>query len=1070
MIECREQGVYDPGTVDFRILGPLEAAAAGRPLALGGTKQRAVLAMLLLHPGHLVTVDRLIEALWEDHPPASALGTLQSYVSQLRRALASGGLAGLPASRPGGYMLEAGAWRLDAARFEGLLEAGRLAADAGEPERAAATLRAALDLWRGDPLADFPDYAFAAGPRARLGELRLVALEARIEAELALGRHAGLVAELEELVAAQPLREGPRAQLMLALYRTGRQAEALSAYRDARDRLDEELGIEPGARLQRLEQGILRQDQQLDWRPPAAADPQAPPAPGASGGAEPAPLSGVPEVPALAPANGAPEVAALALPGPLPATAPGDGALSPPGEPSRAGGDAHNLPAELTSFVGREREVEEVRKLTRGTRMVTLTGPAGAGKTRLALRVAAEVAGAHPDGAWMVGLAPLAEPGPLPETVAAALGLQPERGRDLPDTIAAHLGARDLLLVLDNCEHLVAACAALVERLLLDCPRLRVLTTSREALRVPGELVWPVPPLSVPRPGGSATLEQLLGYESVRLFVERAQTARADFAPTEADATALVQVCARLDGIPLAIELAAARIGMLTPGQLAARLDDALRVLTAGSRTLPPRQQTLRAAVDWSHDLLASPERAVLRRLAVFAGEFTLESAEAVCAGDPVAAGDVLDLVGQLIDKSLVTPVDRSGQRRYRLLETMRQYGRERLEQAGETARARSRHAAFHLALALDAEPRLRGGELRAWLDRLEAEHDNLRAAVAWLGESGDSADELRMAAALWRYCSLRGHYREGRVWLERALDHSPELTGADPATRSAIAAAMHGAGKLAFLECDYPRATTLCEQSVEAFEQLGDKRHTALARAALAAIAREQADYPRANELLEQVIAALRALGDTSGVARALDAAGFCAWLQGDYRRAGGLLEESVALLQVAGEGKEVPQVLLGLGAVAHYQGDQEQAARLLERSLEHAQEYGIKESIAWSLNLLGLVEHRRGALGRASGLLEQSLVYQRGLGDRWRVASVLEAIAGIRCDQGQSGRPVRLLAAAAALRVEIGTPVPACERPAHEHWRSALQERMGADAFARAWREGRTLTIRQAVADATG
>ncbi|MGH3147352.1 MAG: ATP-binding protein, partial [Rubrobacter sp.] len=428
-----------------------------------------------------------------------------------------------------------------------------------------------------------------------------------------------------------------------------------------------------------------------------------------------------------------------------------------------------SLPFALTSFVGREREVAEVRRLLKVNRLVTISGAGGSGKTRLAMVVAAGMAEDLPDGAWWVWLAPLSDAALVPGAVAAALRLPETPGRSQVEALSEYIGDRKVLLVLDNCEHLIDPCAELVEGLLRSCAGLRVLATSRELLGVAGETSRTIPALSLPERGDPESEKELLFYEATRLFVERAQAVVPGFAPTGREASAVAQVCRRLEGIPLAIELAAARTRALSVHQISERLDDVFRLLVGGARTLPDRQRTLRATMDWSHELLSEEERIVLKRLSAFAGGFTLEAAEEVCAGEGVETTSVLELLSRLVDKSLVVVSERRGETRYRLLQTVRLYASEKLEAAEEDA-SRRRHALFFLDLAEQAEPELSGTGQAAWLDRLERDLDNLRAAMRWLGKSGETEAHLRLAGALWRFCYLRSLYEEGRAWLGEAL------------------------------------------------------------------------------------------------------------------------------------------------------------------------------------------------------------------------------------------------------------------------------------------------------------
>ena len=586
--------------MEFRILGPLEVHDGSGPVRVPGAKERALLADLLVHAGRVVAADRLVDDLWGEELPGNPANTLQGRVSALRRALGPAG-AGLVVTSPPGYRLAVEPEQLDAGRFQRLVAEADAAA-AREGPRAARLLEAALGLWRGPALAEFADLPWARAEAARLEELRLAAQEALAELRLAGGGHAELVGELEALVAAHPLRERPRGQLMLALYRSGRQADALRVYGETRATLAEELGIDPSPELQRLQRAILTQDP----------------------------------------------------------------AIAPPGRARAPAAPPHNLPERLTSLVGRDRELDEVGKLVGQHRLVTVTGPGGAGKTSLAVEAARRLVAGFPDGVWLVELAALRDPGLLGEAVAATLGLSEERaGSGAPpppaaERLASFVADKAMLVVLDNCEHLVAACAGLAARLVSACPDLTVLASSREPLGVAGEVTFTVPPLAVD-PLDPADIG---GIEAVQLFVDRARLADPNFGLTTVNASAVASICRRLDGIPLAIELAAARVRVLSVEQIATRLHDRFRLLADGSRTALPRHQTLRAAIDWSHRLLSGPEQVLFRRLAVFAGGCTLEAAEAVCNADGDLPIDVLEGVESLVAKSLLREVGAGGEPR----------------------------------------------------------------------------------------------------------------------------------------------------------------------------------------------------------------------------------------------------------------------------------------------------------------------------------------------------------------------------------------------------------------------
>ncbi|MDN3352936.1 BTAD domain-containing putative transcriptional regulator [Actinomadura sp. DC4] len=670
------------------ILGPLDVRdGSARPIDVSGPRLRALLIRLAVDAGRTVSTERLIDDLWGDSPPAGAANALQALVSRLR------GVSGhdVVESRPGGYRLAVDPGQVDAVEFERRVTDARSGSD---PAARAPALRDALGLWRGPALADVASAGFASAPIARLEGLRLEAVEERIEADIALGRAARLVPELEELTALHPLRERLRGQLMRALYAAGRQADALTVYEETRRTLADGLGVDPSPALAEVHLSILRGE---------------PDAPG----------------PALAPRT--------------------------------------NLPAQLTSFVGRATEIERVRDLLGAARLVTLTGPGGTGKTRLACEAASRMAGATPDGVWFVPLAPVRGALDVPQAVLVAIGI-PEPVRILEaremvrplDRLTDALADKRLTLVLDNCEHVLDAVATLADRLLTTAPGVRVLATSREPLGITGESLCPVPSLSLPPEDTDA--ESARSYDSVRLFTDRAAAVRPGFA-LDADTVApVVRICRALDGAPLAIELAAARLRALTPVQVADRLDDRFRLLNVGSRTALPRHQTLRAVVDWSWELLDDAERRVLRRLAVFNGGATPESAE------EILDEDVIDVIASLVDKSLVMATGDT-EVRYRLLETVRAYATERLAEAGEDKRLRDAHAAYFLDLAEQAEPELRGHDQLIWIERLTAERDNCNTALQHAIDTRDVDTAIRLVGNLAWFWILLDYEAEAGQW-----------------------------------------------------------------------------------------------------------------------------------------------------------------------------------------------------------------------------------------------------------------------------------------------------------------
>jgi predicted ATPase/DNA-binding SARP family transcriptional activator len=742
------------------MLGPLEVRTdvdPGEIVEVPGARLRALLIMLALHPGQPVPASQLIDGLWPEEMPAAAANALQALVSRLRRALPEPVIE----SRPPGYQLKIDPRSTDIVRFENLAAAGR-AQLREDPALAGQTLRQALALWRGPALTDVAETDFGQAAIARLDELRLTAIEHRIDADLRTGNTSSLVAELEGLVVAYPMREPLAARLMRALHAAERRSAALEVYERTRKRLVSQLGVEPSAELAALHLDILRDEP-----------------PGEPGATNPPPVSFANRV-------------------------------------------HTNLRAELTSFVGRDTELRHVAELLGAHRLITLTGPGGAGKTRLAVEAARAELPAMPDGVWLVELAPVTDPADVTSTVLGTLGLReqvlvyPTRPRRLmaetplpPDELSrllSALAAKRTLLVLDNCEHLIAAAAALADRVLAACPQVLILATSREPLNITGEALWTVGPLTLP-PDPAATplpAERAVVQDSasVRLLTQRARAVVPGFEVTEDNAPAVAMICRALDGMPLAIELAAARLRTMAPEQVAARLSDRFQLLTGGSRTAMPRHQTLRAVVDWSWDLLDDAERALWRRFSVFAGGATLEAAEQVCSGSGVRADQILDLLTALADKSLL--IVRHDPPRYRMLEIIRAYGQERLAEAGEAEEVREAHAQYFTRLAEAGQYHLLRAEQLDWLRRLSADQDNLHAAIRGAVAVGDGPVAVRLAAALGWYWSLRTMKVEGTELMGEALSVPGAVVAADP-ENLAVAYAMG-----ALLAMDTPLRATV--------------------------------------------------------------------------------------------------------------------------------------------------------------------------------------------------------------------------------------------------------------------
>ncbi|MGE0545042.1 MAG: tetratricopeptide repeat protein [Dehalococcoidia bacterium] len=624
------------------------------------------------------------------------------------------------------------------------------------------------------------------------------------------------------------------------------------------------------------------------------------------------------------------------------------------------------LPRPPTSLIGREREREAVSGQLRRAevQLLTLTGAGGVGKTRLALAIAEDLLADCEDGVYFVDLAPIADPTLVPSAIAGALDIGETARRSLIESLVDHLRGRSLLLVLDNFEQVLAA-APLLTDLLTACPKLKLLVTSRAALRLSGEHEFPVPPLQLPDPKRLPDLEALSQYEAVTLFIQRAQAARPDFQVTNASAPAVAELCARLDGLPLAIELAAARVKLLSPQALLARLGRRLTLLTGGGRDLPARQQTLRGTIAWSYNLLEPDECVLFARLAVFAGGCSLDAAEAVCDIDQDLSLAVLDGLAVLVDQSLVRQAEGpEGEPRFAMLETIREYAAERLDVSGDTEAVRRRHAEYFMALAEQAASELVGPRQAAWLDRLEREHDNLRAALGWALERDQGELGLRLAAALWRFWELRGHLTEGQEWLERTLAHRPE------APTSARAKALNGAGNLAHKRGEFERAEAWYEEALSLWRELGDRRNVAVALHNLGVSALKRRDFERAEALHSESLAIARELGDQPTVAISINLWGVLARNRGDNERARACYEESLALFRALGDNANVALVLNNLARVERDLEDWERAAALCAESLALFQELGDRQGLAWVLSNLAIMAQRRGAWEQSARL----------------------------------------------------------------------------------------------------
>ncbi|HWM01803.1 MAG TPA: BTAD domain-containing putative transcriptional regulator [Actinophytocola sp.] len=931
------------GEVRYRLLGPMEVSIDGEAVKLPGSAERALMAQLLLVPGRTIAATMLVDRLWSESTlPVDPMNALQIRVSKLRRALTAVGVEGVVERDGVGYRASVDPTQVDAVDFERRLRAARAAgAEAAAGQEYSPALLGMFDdaiaLWRGEPLSDFTTEHWAIAEATRLTELRLAAVTERAQVALALGRHREVAADLEPVVAEDPTLESVAGLLMVALYRSGRQADALEVYTRTRALLDESLGLEPSVSLRSLHERVLRQDESLGAQP------------------EMAPLATVP-VP------------------------------SPRARASADPGGATNLPTVLRPLIGRDAQLDSLAGLVSQVRLLTLIGPGGAGKTSLALAAVARTAQEFPDGAFGVRLASVNAPDQVPVAVADALGVPLDGAagaRDIRERLIAYLGRKQLLVLVDNCEHVVDAAATLIEDILASCPQVTVLATSREALAIPDEVQVPVGPLDAPPEGTAA--RQVLAYPAAQLFVERARAVRPGSVYGEPDLAAIGRICRALDGIPLAVELAAARTAALSPVEISDRLEDRFSLLTSGARTAEARQQTLRAAVDWSYDLLAEQERQVFNRLSVFSGGWNLTAAEAVVADEDTRPGDVLDVIGRLVERSMLV-VDPGPTTRYRMLETLRQYAAEQLTASGEAETLAWRHAEYFRDVALEAEMGLRGHGQRAGLDRLRADQPNLRVAVAWLaGGGGDLDSALAMAGALGLFWHL-GRHLEGRELLARLLATG---TGSPAARASALQAVSLVERPRACLVHPSPRCAETAAESLELFEQLGDPSRAALSRVLLAVQGVTGADPERSEELLRE--AEDQFMTDTdAGTDADVWGAGVIGFVRmetalktGDETNAIPIGRAAATRFRHLDDPWGLSAILYHLGWGLRQFGRYPEAARVLEEAIDVAASAGLYNTVQWALADLGVTQLHLGDEEAARDLFDRAAAASQQVGD---------------------------------------------------------------------------------------
>jgi predicted ATPase/DNA-binding SARP family transcriptional activator len=1028
------------------MLGPFEVRTDDGTAEVPGVRLRAVLAALALEPGRIVTREQLVDWIWGQQPPADEANALQALVSRLRKTLPGGVIE----ADSGGYRLAVPPDAVDVSQFERLVGQAR----AAEPLARADLLRSALELWRGTAMEGVGlrgSEAFDAAV-TRLDELYLTALGDRVDADIRLGRGRELVSELTELVAAHPLREGFVAALMRALAEAGRRAEALTVYQRTRERLAEELGVDPSAELSALHTALLR------------------------------------------------------------------GELG-----ERVENRTTNLRAELTSFVGRDDDVVAVARLVAGHRLVTLTGPGGAGKTRLAAETARSILDDLPDGAWLVELAPVRAGDELAQVALAAIGLRDQAllgggsGGDSVDRLVAAVRERTALLILDNCEHVIDAAAAFADRLLRECRRLRILATSREPLGITGEALWQVAPLALPAEGASTS--DVVSSPAVRLLRDRAGVVRKDIGSDEHTLSDMLRICQALDGIPLAIELAAARLRTMSLDQLASRLDDRFRLLTGGSRTALPRHRTLGAVVDWSWDLLTEAERAVLRRLAVFSGGASLEAVERVCADEELARRQVLDLLTALTEKSLLV-AGGEGTPRYRMLGTIREYAAQRLAEAGETELLRQAHLGYFTELAETAEPHLRRAEQLAWMAALTLEHHNISAALRGAIADGQAHEAMRLVAAAGWYWYLGGHRAEGtelsiaaaslpgevpdevrataylvvtvfvtsrpgsdqydaREWIRESYRLSqrsqlrnpllgfvgplnlalqepselspafePLLTDDDPWVR-ALARLSRGRFRLMFggsesdVDADFEVALT-------EFRVLGDRWGISFALTCLADRLAARGEFPRACARYEEAVTTLTEVGAIEDVVGLRARQAQLYWLLGDERSSTTAIAEVQRYEHRIGWPDSLAEVALSMAQLARWRGEADEAyghLAAVRRILGSADFRGAfrartQDQYGYLTEDLGTARaHRTEAFQEARNTMYPPLI-----------AEILVGVADLALRLGEYEQAARLLAASDRVRGTADRSLPDASRIAED-----ARSRLGETVFAEATRAGR-------------
>ena len=948
--------------MQIRVLGPLEVTSGdGTPHAVRGARRRLLLATLILHRNAACGIDQLVDVLFGHDPPARAAGTVQSYVSRLRSDLGDDG--DRLRTRPGGYQLALEPDELDSVRFERQVS-GALEVLSGEPRRAADLLGEALGWWSGGrAFAEFIDDLALQAESTRLEEVRQRAAEARVEALLALADHAGAIDELETCIASWPLREGFRAQQMLALYRSGRQPEALRAFQRFRSDLGSQLGLEPSDALADLEARMVRTDPSLD-APPAAA------------------------------------------------TSAGNVARAPV-----AGGPLGNLPRRVTALLGRDVELSQLGEVLHTVPLLTITGAGGVGKTRLAMQIAERSAVEHPDGVWVCDLAPIREDALVAEAVTTALDVQRRQDRSTIEGLVEVLQSRRLLIVLDNCEHVLAPIREVTETVLRTCPDVRIVATSREPLGVDGETVWPLGPLSLP---SADETDPVMAMESpaVRLFVARATSAHPSFRLDEGTVPSVVEICRRLDGLPLALELAAARVRSMALPDLADELSSDFTILVTSAGD--PRHQTLEATVAWSYQLLGVAEQALFDRLSVFAGSCTVDDIEGVCADAAVSGEGVRGLLAALVDKSMVVADIGRSPTRYSLLETLRQFGGARLQEAGCAEVLQERHALWTIDLVAQAEVGLDGPDEAVWVSRLEDAFADLRIAHRWTLSQGDADGALRLVVGAREFAFRRMRY-ELFTWAEATL----ELPAVEdhPLLPVALATAAYGR----FVRGDLDAAVALAERSLEAERRLGLPSCGLHART-LGNVYYYRGQTSEAAESCQRMVGAARTSGDDACLVHALYMAsvGLASNARTEASRL--LADEAVSLARRTGNPTSLASALYARALVVEAV-DPDRAVSMLEESIAHGTAAGNRWIVAFARTELVSLAGRRGDLDGALRLAREVIDMWHRAGDWANQWLTLRHVAGVLAQRGDHEAAATLHAAVRLASAELAMPIEASD-----------------------------------------